>query len=209
MEETNNDLKIEESDTIEQDKVILNRSWSFWENYENRNKGNNYMIEEIYSFDNIISFWQFWNNYPGNETKSIFFDGECIKYFFKEKYRISAINLFVKGIRPEWEDENNKDGNTLILEYTLKEYNETFYSLVTEKWLKLMLGLIGETIPYSNKINGIRFVDKSKIAKNNNKIIIFRFEIWAGKSMTEKEIEELKDKLFSEFGCKATIKPMK
>ena len=209
MEETNNDLKIEESDTIEQDKVILNRSWSFWENYENRNKGNNYMIEEIYSFDNIISFWQFWNKYPGNETKSIFFDGECIKYFFKEKYRISAINLFVKGIRPEWEDENNKDGNTLILEYTIKEYNETFYSLLTEKWLKLMLGLIGETITYSNKINGIRFVDKSKIAKNNNKIIIFRFEIWAEKSMTEKEIEELKEKLFSEFGCRATIKPMK
>ena len=209
MEETNNDLNIEESDIIEQDKVILNRSWSFWENYENRNKRNNYMIKEIYSFDNIISFWQFWNQYPGNETKLIFFDGECIKFFFKEKYRINAINLFVKGIRPEWEDENNKDGNTLILEYTLKEYNETFYSLVTEKWLKLMLGLIGEIIPYSNKINGIRFVDKSKIAKNNNKIIIFRFEIWAEKSMTEKEIEELKEKLFSEFGCRATIKPMK
>ena len=105
--------------------------------------------------------------------------------------------------------ENNKDGNTLILEYTLKEYNETFYSLLTEKWLKLMLGLIGETIPYSNKINGIRFVDKSKIAKSNNKITIFRFEIWVGKSMTDKEIEELKDKLFSEFGCMATVKPMK
>ena len=209
MEETTNELNIEESDTIELDKVILNRSWTFWENYENRNKGYNYMIEEIYSFDNIIAFWQFWNNYPGNETKSIFFDGECLKYFFKEKYRISAINLFVKGIRPEWEDENNKDGNTLILEYTLKEYNETFYSLLTEKWLKLMLGLIGETIPYSNKINGIRFVDKSKIAKSNNKITIFRFEIWVGKSMTDKEIEELKDKLFSEFGCMATVKPMK
>ena len=154
-------------------------------------------------------YLQFWNQYPGNETKSIFFDGEYIKYFFKGKYRISAINLFVKGIRPEWEDENNKDGNTLILEYTLKEYNETFYSLVTQKWLKLMLGLLGEIIPYSNKINGIRFVDKSRIAKNNNKIIIFRFEIWAGKSITEKEIEELKEKLFSEFGCKATIKPIK
>jgi len=32
MEETNNELNIEESDTIEKDKVILNRSWSFWEN---------------------------------------------------------------------------------------------------------------------------------------------------------------------------------
>ena len=36
MEETNNELNIKESDTIEQDKVILNRSWSFWENYENK-----------------------------------------------------------------------------------------------------------------------------------------------------------------------------
>jgi len=205
MEESNSVSKIDESDTIEQDKVLLNRSWSFWENYETKTKGlQSYVIEEIYTFDNLISFWQFWNKYPGNDTKKIFYDGECIKYFFKNKYRISAINLFEKGIRPEWEDEKNKGGNTLTLEYGTKESEESYFSFITEKWLKLMLYLIGETIPYNKYINGIRFVDKSKLGK----FTTFRFEIWVNSSMSEKEIEELKEHLYPEFKCKATVKSM-
>ena len=190
MEETISDLKLEESDTIEEDKVLLNRSWTFWENYEAKNKDKSYLIKEIYTFDNIISFWQFWNRYPGNDTKAIFYNGEYMKYFFKEKYRISAINLFQKGIRPEWEDDRNKNGYTLMLEYIVKDNIEQFYTLVTEKWVKLMCFLIGETIPYSNNINGIRFVDKTKFGYN--KSIVFRFEIWVDSSIKENEVDELK-----------------
>ena len=29
---------IEESNTIEKSKVLLNREWSFWENYESKSK---------------------------------------------------------------------------------------------------------------------------------------------------------------------------
>ena len=59
MEESNSVSKIDESDTIEQDKVLLNRSWSFWENYETKTKGlQSYVIEEIYNFDNIISLFR-------------------------------------------------------------------------------------------------------------------------------------------------------
>ena len=207
MEETISDLKLEESDTIEEDKVLLNRSWTFWENYEAKNKDKSYLIKEIYTFDNIISFWQFWNRYPGNDTKAIFYNGEYMKYFFKEKYRISAINLFQKGIRPEWEDDRNKNGYTLMLEYIVKDNIEQFYTLVTEKWVKLMCFLIGETIPYSNNINGIRFVDKTKFGYN--KSIVFRFEIWVDSSIKENEEEELKKKLSTEFGCMATVKSNK
>jgi hypothetical protein len=207
MEETISDLKLEESDTIEEDKVLLNRSWTFWENYEAKNKDKSYLIKEIYTFDNIISFWQFWNRYPGNDTKAIFYNGEYMKYFFKEKYRISAINLFQKGIRPEWEDDRNKNGYTLMLEYIVKDNIEQFYTLVTEKWVKLMCFLIGETIPYSNNINGIRFVDKTKFGYN--KSIVFRFEIWVDSSIKENEVDELKKKLSTEFGCMATVKSNK
>ena len=68
MEDIRSDLKIEESDTIEKDKVLLKRLWSFWENYEPKNKNSKTYSEylaEIYTFDNILSFWQFWNKYPG------------------------------------------------------------------------------------------------------------------------------------------------
>ena len=58
MEESNSE-KIKESDTIEKEKVKLNRTWSFWENYEVKNKsekGYSDLLEEIFSFDDIISF---------------------------------------------------------------------------------------------------------------------------------------------------------
>ena len=204
MEESNSNLQIDESDTIEKDKVILNRSWSFWENYETKTS-KSYVVKEIYNFDDIISFWQFWNKYPGNEIKNVFYNGEYIKYFFKEKYRISAINLFEKGIRPEWEDEKNSGGNILTLEYGAKEFEDSIFSILSESWAKLMCYIIGETLPYNKYINGIRFVDKSKLGKFTS----FRFEIWVNKNMKDNEIDELKKYLYPEFKCMATVKPMK
>ena len=204
MEEPNSNLQIDESDTIEKEKVILNRSWSFWENYETKTS-KSYVVKEIYNFDDLISFWQFWNKYPGNEIKNVFYNGEYIKYFFKEKYRISAINLFEKGIRPEWEDEKNSGGNILTLEYGAKEFEDSIFSILAESWVKLMCYIIGETLPYNKYINGIRFVDKSKLGKFTS----FRFEIWVNKNMKDNEIDELKKYLYPEFKCMATVKPMK
>ena len=202
MEESDSDSKIDNSLTQEREKVLLNRSWSFWENYESKNREEkNYskLLKEIYSFGDLISFWQFWNKYPGSDTKQVFYNGECIKYFFKEKYRIIAMNLFEKGIRPEWEDEKNKKGKTLILEYVISNNLDQFLTLVSESWMKLLCYLIGETIPHSLNINGIRFVDKTKFGYLKN--IIFRFEVWVNSSIEEKDLNELKDFLSTTFGC--------
>ena len=210
MEDKKLDSNIGESDTIEKDKVLLKRSWSFWENYESKIKdalSYSDSVKEIYTFDNIIEFWQFWNKYPGNDTKEIFFNGECIKYFFKEKYRISAMNFFEKGIKPEWEDEKNKKGNILTLGYVIEDKDiNKFLSMINEKWIKLIFLVIGETLPYSNNINGIRFVDKTKLVKN--KSIIFKFEIWVNRFMKIEELNEIKKYLTNEFGCSGTIKPI-
>ena len=81
MKESNSE-QIEENNIIEKSKVQLSREWSFWENYLKKNS-NAYLLEEIYSFDNIIGFWQFWNKYPGNDAKRIFYNGEYLTYFFK------------------------------------------------------------------------------------------------------------------------------
>ena len=207
MEEKESDLEIEESDTIEKEKILLNRQWSFWENYEEKSKDKTYAesYEEIHTFDNIISFWQFWNKYPGNDTRKIFYNGEFIRYFFKEKYRITAMNIFKKGIKPEWEDENNKKGNILTLSYLIDKDLDTFLTKINELWIKLILLLIGETIPFSDNINGIRFVDKTRLNKN----VIFKFEVWVNKFMKEEELNEIKKYLYKEFGCEGTIKPIK
>lgn len=196
MKESNTE-QLEESNTIEKEKVKLNRSWSFWETYLRKNS-NDYILEEIFSFDDIISFWQFWNKYPGNEAKKIFYNGEYLTYFFKEKYRINGMNLFVKGIKPEWEDVKNKGGKILILEYEVKSELDRFLSVVNDTWIKLLCFLMGEQLPYTDKINGIRFVDKTRIGKG----IIFKFEVWVNNTMKdEKEIDELKSFLSKNFGC--------
>ena len=210
MEESISDAKLEESETIEKEKIVLKRSWSFWENYESKNRAEkdySKLLKEIYTFNDIISFWQFWNKYPGNDTKQIFYNGEHVKYFFKEKYRIIAMNVFEQGIKPEWEDKKNQKGNVLTLEYVVDTGLDVFLPKVTELWKKLLLYLIGETLPYSDNINGIRFCDKTKFGYNKN--VIFKFEIWVSSLMKEEELEELKKCLLSEFGCSATIKPIK
>jgi hypothetical protein len=209
MEDISSDLKIEESDTIEKDKVILKRIWSFWENYESKNKNPktySQSLAEIYTFDNILSFWQFWNKYPGKTASTIFYNGEYLKYFFTEKYRITAMNIFEKGIKPEWEDEKNKKGKILTLEYIIEVGLDKFLSNADELWIKLICLLIGETIPHSNNINGIRFVDKTKVGYN--KSIMFKFEVWVNSVMKEEELEEIKQLLAKIFGCQGTIKPI-
>ena len=194
--------KIENYTEKDQEKLKLNRQWSFWENYESKTKQEKdytKLLKEIFSFSDLISFWQFWNKYPGSETKNIFYNGDCIKYFFKEKYRIIAMNLFVKGIKPEWEDKKNKGGKVLILEYVISHELAEFLKLVSESWTKLLCYLIGDTLPHSEHINGIRFVDKTKFGKA--KSIIFKFEVWVNSSIEEKEIDDLNQFLSNEFGC--------
>jgi hypothetical protein len=195
--------KIEENPAEKgQEKLKLNRHWSFWENYESKNrqeKDYTKLLKEIFSFGDLISFWQFWNKYPGSDTKNIFYNGDCIKYFFKEKYRIIAMNLFVKGIKPEWEDKKNKGGKVLILEYVISQELGQFLNLVSESWTKLLCYLIGETLPNSEYINGVRFVDKTKFGKA--KSIMFKFEVWVNSTIGEKEIDELNGFLSNEFGC--------
>ena len=207
------DLDIEESETIEKSKVLLSREWSFWENYESKSpnqKESDYskLLKEIFTFNEIISFWQFWNHYPGNDINKIFFDGEYLRYFFKEKYRIIAMNIFQKGIKPQWEDEKNKNGNILTLSYTPSSADlDTFLPQASKSWIKLICLLIGETLPNCGNINGIRFVDKTKLGYK--KSIIFKYEIWVNKNMKENELDELKQYCNELFGCEGTIKPIK
>ena len=200
----NQSIPIKESNLIEEKKVRLNREWSFWENYEPKEKNQkildySMLLKNIYSFNDLISFWQFWNKYPGSTPSKIFYNGEVIRYFFREKYRIIAMNLFQSGIRPEWEDEKNKKGKVLTLEYLVSTDLDKFMETVEKTWTSLMLSLIGENLFYSQYINGIRFIDKTQIG--GGKRIMFRFEVWTNKNITEEELTSLKEYLGKNFGC--------
>jgi hypothetical protein len=79
---TKDDIPVEDT-TVEVEKVTLSREWSFWETYEQKTKSSSTgwggSIKKIFSFKDIIAFWQFWNYYPGSNFSEVFYNGEKIK----------------------------------------------------------------------------------------------------------------------------------
>ena len=98
------------------------------------------------------------------------------------------MNLFVDGVRPEWEDPNNEKGKIITLEYVISFKLLEFMVMVENAWRSLMLSLLGETLEYSEYINGIRFVDKTSL--NVGKKVIFRFEIWLNKDFPKDKVND-------------------
>ena len=182
--------------------VKFSKSWAFWENYSTKEKKLSYLEsnKKIFKWDDIITFFQFWNKYPGNDIKNIFFDGQDLKYFFKEKYRINSINIFIEGIKPMWEDEQNKGGKYFQLDYRVNiEKINDFITASNYQWKKLALNLMGMNLPGADYINGIRFIDKTDF--DRGKIIMFRIEVWIRKNVDENIIKDIKKYLKENLGC--------
>ena len=199
---TSEDILSPKKSEISLNSVQFSKSWSFWESYSSKTIKLTYeeSNKEIYKWNDIISFFQFWNKYPGNDIKNIFYDGTNVKYFFKEKFRITSINVFIEGIKPMWEDEQNKGGKYFQLDYKVqKDKMDEFINASNYQWKKLMLGLMGMNIPGADYINGIRFIDKTNFDKG--KIIMFRIEVWIRKNVEENIIEEMNKYLKENLGC--------
>ena len=185
--------------------VQFSKSWTFWETYTSKTKKLEYANSKrlIFKWNDLITFFQFWNKYPGKDIKNILFDGNKVKYFFNEKYRITSMNIFQDGIEPMWEDEQNKGGKYFQCDYQIKSDLETFSQLANAHWKKLALCTMGGTIPNGEYINGIRFVDKTNFERG--KIIMFRIEIWVKKGLEEKKLNELKSFFSTHLGCENVI----
>ena len=76
------ETSLEESNEVPLQKVQFAKKWTFWENYEmkekDKTKKGDYtnLMKPILAIENIIQFWQFWNIYPGREPGNIFYNGE-------------------------------------------------------------------------------------------------------------------------------------
>lgn len=157
----------EDSTKVERRLVEFQRTWVFWENYlidmsrMAEHKGNDWadQIKRVCSFSDLLTFWQFWNNYPGSHPKNLFFDGNRFMLFFDSKKRIDGLNLFTENISPKWEDSQNDGGRILQLQYEIKDLSnvgtetETFLNHMENYWLKLVLYLIGESIPCAHLVS--------------------------------------------------------
>ena len=182
--------------------VKFSKSWTFWESYIGKTVKLSYdeSNKQIFKWDDLITFFQFWNKYPGRDIRNIFFDGNTLKFFFEEKYRINAMNIFQEGIKPMWEDEKNKGGLSFQLDYQVqKDKMEGFAIPANFNWKKLALCTMGGSMPHAEFINGIRFVDKTDF--DRGKIIMFRIEVWVSKELDENKLDELKIYLSKNYGC--------
>ena len=189
--------------------AIFSKTWVFWESYRSKTLKLSYedTNKPIFKWNDIITFFQFWNKYPGNDIKNIFFDGSHVKFFFNEKLRINSMNIFQDGIKPMWEDEKNKGGKYFQLDYQVdKDEIEGFTKAANFNWKKLTLCAMGGTLPYADFINGIRFVDKTDFERG--RIIMFRIEVWVNKDLKENELKTLEEYLSKNYfgGKKFTMK---
>ena len=201
------DIIPQKREEIPLSSVQFNSTWAFWESYSGKSIKLRYeqANKQIFQWNDIITFFQFWNKYPGKNPKNVFFDGNEVKYFFEQKYRIIAMNIFRDGIKPMWEDEKNKGGKYLQLEYQIKnDEMDEFSKSASIHWKKLALTTMGGSIPGSEFINGIRFIDKTNFERGNK--ILFRIEIWISKIMEEKKLGELEEYVKKNLCEKVTIK---
>ena len=187
--------------------VKFSKTWTFWESYISKEIKLSYdqANKQIFQWNDIISFFQFWNKYPGNNPKNVFYDGNSVKYFFKEQYRIVSMNIFKDGIKPLWEDEQNNGGKYLQLEYQIQKSSrmDEFCNAASFQWKKLALSTMGGALPGAEFINGIRFIDKTNFERGNK--ILFRIEIWISKKIDEKTLNELIEIIKKNLGCEKVI----
>jgi len=86
-----------------------------------------YILHEVYSFSTVEDFWQMYNN----------------TYSVDEIMPNTDYMLFKKGIRPEWEDVNNRDGGKWVVTLPIQEDMEEECG---QAWLKSLVTVISGQI---------------------------------------------------------------
>ncbi|KAI9836524.1 MAG: eukaryotic translation initiation factor 4E [Sclerophora amabilis] len=108
-------------------KHPLMHKWTLWFTKPPSGKGDNWndLLKEVVTFDSVEEFWGVYNNITPTSELAL-----------KSDY-----HLFKQGVRPEWEDSQNKHGGKWA--YQFKEKRNV---PIDELWLHVMLAAIGETL---------------------------------------------------------------
>jgi translation initiation factor 4E len=108
-------------------KHPLMNEWTLWFTKPPSGKGDNWndLLKEVVTFSSVEEFWGIYNNITPTSELGL-----------KADY-----HLFKKGIRPEWEDQQNKHGGKWS--YSFKDKRAV---PIDELWLHAQLAAIGETL---------------------------------------------------------------
>ncbi|KAI9739664.1 MAG: eukaryotic translation initiation factor 4E [Cirrosporium novae-zelandiae] len=108
-------------------KHPLMNEWTLWFTKPPSGKGDNWneLLKEVVTFDSVEEFWGIYNNIAPTSELAL-----------KSDY-----HLFKKGVRPEWEDLQNKHGGKWAYQFKDKRSVP-----IDDLWLHVMLAAIGETL---------------------------------------------------------------
>jgi len=116
-------------------KHQLQHNWTLWFTKPPNGKQDwNELLKQVISFDSVEEFWGIYNNItPSSELAQ------------KSDY-----HLFKTGVRPEWEDSQNKYGGRWAYTFKGSKAND-------ETWLNIMLAAIGEMLEdeKDNEVMGV------------------------------------------------------
>ncbi|KAL1956081.1 hypothetical protein VTO42DRAFT_7676 [Malbranchea cinnamomea] len=119
-------------------KHPLMHNWTLWFTKPPSGKGDNWndLLKEVVTFNSVEEFWGIYNNITPTTELGL-----------KADY-----HLFKKGVRPEWEDPQNKHGGKWS--YSFKDKKTTD---INELWLHTQLAAIGETLENEgdNEVMGV------------------------------------------------------
>ena len=109
------------------DQHILNDEWILW--FHNP-LDNDWSIESYIEIGEIKSIEDFW---------------ELVSYLNHNHVNNSMLFLMRKGIKPIWEDDNNKDGGCWSFKISKKD--------IYKAWCELCISILGETLTINSKDN--------------------------------------------------------
>ncbi|KAI0474074.1 translation initiation factor eIF 4e-like domain-containing protein [Xylariaceae sp. FL0804] len=108
-------------------KHPLENKWTLWFTKPSSGKGDNWndLLKEVITFNSVEEFWGIYNNISPVSDLAM-----------KSDY-----HLFKEGVRPEWEDPQNKHGGKWSYQFRDKRNVD-----INDLWLHTMMAAIGETL---------------------------------------------------------------
>lgn len=178
------------SKSLNENLYPLRNTWVVYDHTKSDNETYEASTRKISEFNNVINFWQIFNNYP---TPSKLFNNGIYRPIMKcidGNKEISSISVFKKGILPKWEDPVNKHG----AEFSKRKFNKKDpLKEIDANWIDILMACIGCTVDQS--VTGIRVVDSSSPKKNEHTgvvefKILYRIELWFDNISKKQIIEE-------------------
>lgn len=104
-----------------------------------------YVLHEVFTFDNLEDFWRMYNN----------------TYSTSEVISNTDYLMFKKHIKPEWEDPANRPGGKWVITLPIEE---DFAEECDDAWRNLLLNMIGGLFSYEamELINGVIYSIRDK-----------------------------------------------